>query len=264
MITEKFIQEIAGMALAKAPLETIDLYTKGVRLADGSLQELKLDPRPRTTTVYSIADLVSNVRDWKDKDENAEIYYSRNGIRGFWWKDRRESVTMELTKSKPFELLESWDKKPESIKQDTLFLLLKTTFRGCCDDLLEKVVKTIRWTMGNNGESTVRQGSVSMNKSIIAEMTGAEDLNKIEYVVFTVPVFLELPDVKAIVECHIRPIPDQQMFSVIPTGGYIEQSYRMAEDSMRLMIENTIGDNDGIRIYHGAANADNPAAVQMI
>lgn len=130
-----------------------------------------------------------------------------------------------------------------------------------CDEMLERVVRTIKWTMGNNGESTVRQGSVSMNKSIIAEMTGADDLNKIEYVTFEVPVFLELPNVKARIECHIRPIPDQQMFSVIPTGGHIEAAYRLAEETMRTMIDSTVSTE--IKFFHGRAEADNEAAVRL-
>ena len=171
--------------------------------------------------------------------------------------------TRRVTKSKPFALLEKWDVNSEQIKQDSFVLLLKTIFRGCCDELIEKVVRTIRWTMGNSGESTVRQGSVSMNKSIIAEMTGAEDLNKIEYIAFDVPVFLELPDVRFRIECHLRPIPDQQMFSVIPTGGLIEAAYRHVEEVIGSMIASAVGDVGGVHVYHGVAQADNADAPKL-
>lgn len=261
MLPAETIKEIAGMALARAPLEAIDPYTKGVRQSDGKLELVEIDAKPRTTIAYRIDDLVANIA--RNKTEAAEVHYSRLGIRGFYDSSRRESVTMQLTKSKPFERLAEWDSQPKQIPQASLFLLLKTVFKGCCDDVLQNIIRTIKWTMGNNGESTVRQGSVSMNKSIIAEMSGADDLNKIEYVTFEVPVFLEMPALRARIECHIRPIPDQQMFSIIPTGGHIEAAYRHAEDTMRVMIESAAGKDSGIAIYHGTAEADCAAAAKL-
>lgn len=261
MIDATLIQKIHELATNSMPTIEIDQYTKAARMADGTLANFKRPDTPHSNLVFSLTDLVKNTLQG-DKNQ-AEIYYSRKGIRGFHGKDRRDSVTMRLTKSKAFAQLEKWDEKPEQIKQDELFRLLKTTFRNCCDDTLERTVKSIKWTMGNSGDATVRQGSVSMNKSIIAEMTGAEDLNKIEYVNFSVPVFNELPSVKATIECHIRPIPDQQMFSVIPTGGHIEIAYREAENAMRLVIDSSNDKAAPIPVYCGYAEADNIFAVEL-
>ena len=254
------IQKICELATTAKPPERIDAYTAFVRDSAGKPITIQTPPKPRSSVVFRVEDLVSNVL---NSNVNPEIYYSRHGVRGFYELDRRESVTMRLTKSKPFALLEKWDASPEQIKQDGFVLLLKTVFRGCCDEMLEKVIRTIRWTMGNSGESTVKHGGVSMNKSIIAEMTGADDLNKIEYVTFDVPVFLELPDVRFRVECHLRPIPDQQMFSVIPTGGFIESAYRHAESVIGSKIMTSLGDTEGISVYHGVAQADNADAPKL-
>lgn len=262
MNTAEAIQKISELTTTAKPAERIDAYTVFVRDNSGKPITVVTPGKPRTSVVFSIPDIVQNVVN-DNSDDGPEIFYSRHGIRGFYATDRRESITMRLTKSKPFALLEKWDASPEQIKQDGFVLLLKTVFRGCCDEMLEKVIRTIRWTMGNNGESTVKHGGVSMNKSIIAEMTGADDLNKIEYVTFDVPVFLELPDVRFRVECHLRPIPDQQMFSVIPTGGFIESAYRHAESVIGSKIMTSLGDTEGISVYHGVAQADNADAVKL-
>ena len=255
------IQKITELATTAKPPERIDAYTSFVRDNAGKPIMIPTPPKPKTSIVFRVEDLVANVI--HNTDGGAEIYYSRHGLRGFYAIDRRESVTMRLTKSKPFALLEKWDQKSETLKQDEFVLLLKTIFRGCCDDMLEKIIRTIRWTMGNNGESTVKYGGVSMNKSIMAEMTGADDLNKIEYVVFDVPVFLELPDVRFRIECHLRPIPDQQLFSVIPTGGGIETAYRFAEEVIGTAILSALGDSETTWVYHGVAQADNADAPKL-
>lgn len=265
MLSKDFIEAIAGLVAKSQPPIQVDQYTTVVRKADGTVEEINKSHAARTTVAYAIPDLVQHVADAALEDE-AEILYSRKGIRGFYDTDRRESITMQLHETKPFEQLRKWDQKPEVIKQQDLFGLLKTTFRGCCDELLERIVKSIKWNVGSQGEATVRQGAVSMSKNIIAEMTGAEDLNKIEYVTFTVPVFRELPSVKASIECHIRPIPDQQCFSVIPTGEGIEAAYQAAEAAIGAMIGSSIPNDikEPIGVYLATANADNVNAMNLV
>jgi hypothetical protein len=259
MLNEKFVEEIAKLTRAGTATFKNDQYTTVGRSANGDFIVTEANAQPQTTIAFTIASLVANVK----QIETGEIYYSRRGIRGFYDVERRDSITMFLTPSKPFAQLEAWDNKPEVLKQIDLFNLLKTTFRGCIDGELERIVRSIKWNIGNQGEAQVRQGAVSMSKAIIAEMAGAEDLNKIEYVTFTVPVFKELPNIKAIVECHIRPLPDQQCFAVIPTGTGIEDAYQLAEDYIGGMIAKEIGES-GIPCYCGAANADNVNAAKMV
>lgn len=265
MLNEKFVEEIAKLTRAGTATTQIDQYTTLGRNGDGEFVKSERGPVPRATVAFTIESLVANVAFDVEFESTArpEIYYSRRGIRGFYDYDRRESITMALTPSKPFAQLEAWDNKPEVLKQIDLFNLLKTTFRGCIDGELERIVRSIKWNIGNQGEAQVRQGAVSMSKAIIAEMSGAEDLNKIEYVTFTVPVFKELPNIKAIVECHIRPLPDQQCFAVIPTGTGIEDAYQHAERCIGGFIREEIGD-DKIAHYCGAANADNVNAAKMV
>ena len=277
MLNEMFIEEIAKLTRAGTATAPFGQYGIIGRNADGDFVECLRGVEPRTTIAYTIGSLVAHVAGeppiggaGKDAGDHREILYSRRGIRGFYDHMRRDSITMSLTPSKPFAQLEAWDKKPEVLKQIDLFNLLKTTFRGCIDGEFERIVRSIKWNIGNQGEAQVRQGAVSMSKAIIAEMSGAEDLNKIEYVTFTVPVFKELPDIKSKIECHIRPLPDQQCFSVIPTGTGIEDAYQAAEDCIRSMIAKEIGAHSegelfkGIPFYCGAANADNINAAKMV
>jgi hypothetical protein len=264
MLRDDTLQSFVKLVRMTTEAKTIDQYTTIVRDQNGGVVRVDADPKPRTTIAYSIADLVRNCQDIclpaPDGVIAGEILYSRRGIRGFYTSDRRESISMRFTPSPAFRQLVQWDQKPDHIKQDAFVLLLKSTFRHCCDDTLEKIIRTIKWTMGNSGSSTVRQGNISIDKSIIAEMTGTDDLNKIEYVVFNVPIFLELPTIRAQIECHLRPIPDQQMFSIIPTGGEIENAYRTAEDAMRTAITTALGDGSPIKVYHSYADVDNTFA----
>jgi hypothetical protein len=261
MLNEKFVEEIAKLTRAGTATTQIDQYTTVGRNSNGEFVSIERNLAAEANIAFTIESLAANVK--TKQDACAEIYYSRRGIRGFYDVERRDSITMFLTPSKPFAQLEAWDNKPEVLKQIDLFNLLKTTFRGCIDGELERIVRSIKWNIGNQGEAQVRQGAVSMSKAIIAEMSGAEDLNKIEYVTFTVPVFKELPNIKAIVECHIRPLPDQQCFAVIPTGTGIEDAYQLAEDFIGGMIAKEIGES-GIPCYCGAANADNVNAAKMV
>lgn len=256
-VESEAIQKIAEMTRAGLEVKQIDQYTLLYRTADGEAKTIKLDRKPATNLHYSIKDLFA---DTYTQDNYWSIYYSRRGIRGFNGESRRSSNTMRLTKSPAFAQLCDWDAKPVQLKQDEFVHLLKTKFRRCCDETLERIIRTLKWTIGNTGESTVKHGGVSMNKSIIAEMSGADDLNRIEYITFDVPVFLEIPTVTAVIECHLRPIPEQQMFIVTPTGGEIENAYRKAEDAIRNLILACVPkgeDEEGsIPVYHGYADAD--------
>lgn len=265
MLNKDFIEAIAGLVAKSQPPIQVDQYMTVVRKADGSIEKIEREIKPKTTVAYAIPDLVQHVANAAFEDE-AEILYSRKGIRGFYSSIRLDSVTMALTETKAFAQLRRWDEKPEVLKQIDLFNLLKTTFRDCCDQALERIVKSIKWNIGNAGDAQVRQGAVSMSKSIVAEMTGAEDLNKIEYVTFTVPVFREMPSFGAKIECHIRPLPEQQCFTVIPTGEGIEQAYQATEQAIGVMIRNSLPKDlaNPIGVYLAAANADNIDAPKMV
>ncbi len=258
------IDRIAGMARAQTPHVMLDEYTVVFRDGWGKTETLKIESKPLTLLHYSIPDLVANTY---SKDDYWSIYYSRRGIRGFLDDAHRTSSTMKLTKSPAFAQLCEWDAKPQQLKQDEFVHLLKTKFRKCCDETLERIVRTLKWTVGNTGESTVKHAGVSMNKSIIAELTGADDLNKIEYITFTVPIFLEIPNVVASIECHLKPIPEHQMFMVTPTGGEIENAYRRAESAMKDLIHDCLpeGTEEGgiIPVYHGYADADCVDALKL-
>lgn len=253
-LSQAAIQEIAKLVHVATKTEALDEYTILTRDSEGGVESVRRNDKPHTTIVYSIEDVVKNCQSYEDA---WEIYYSRRCVRGFMDLHRRHSVTMNLTKSPAFEQLCEWDKKPQQLKQDEFTHLLKTKFRRCCDETISRIIGTLKWTIGNTGESNVKHTGVSINKSIVAEMSGADDLNKIEYVTFEVPVFIEIPTVTARVECHLRPIPEHQLFIVTPTGGEIENAYRKAESAIRDLVMQAVGDTVGTPpVYHGYANAD--------
>lgn len=257
------IDKIAKMAVAGMPVVMLDQFTAVFRDDHGNPKKVEIAGKPFTTIHYSVPSLVA---DTIIKEDFWEILYSRRGIRGFQ-SSRRNCMTMRLTKSPAFEQLAAWDAKPDPVKQDAFVHMLKTKFRRCCDDAVEKIVSTLKWTVGNSGESTVKHAGVSMNKNIVAEMTGVDDLNKIEYITFTVPIFLEIPLVTAKIECHLKPIPDNQLFVVTPCGGEIENAYREAESAIEKAIKAAIPagyESDGyLPVFHGYADADNVDAPKL-
>ena len=243
------IQEIAKMSSKARRIRRLTRDHYLIENEKNGCFDLKSMPKAReSNTHFSIESLFSNVVNEMGQP-GGEVYYSREGIVGYSDDQRYDRHFMSLTKSKPFQLLSEYQDKPAMVTQEDFVQLLKTTFRGLCDPAVTQIVSNIKFSTGQSSESNIKHAGVSISRSILNEATGVESLDRIEYVVFNVPVFLEIPET-AMIEVHVKPYGSLQQFRLTTINGHIEAALRKAEAKMSETLTSLSNDKK-VNVYYG-------------
>lgn len=213
---------------------------------DGT-DRIEADPPPNDHTA---ADLETVVALAADGETDKSIWYSRSGVVAR--NGPRDRATFRLTPSPQLAKLLEWERTPGILKQTALILSLRTLFADCYPDhptLLESV-RRIDVKKGQEAAAEVRQGKVSMSRSMLAEMTGLDKIP--ETVTFKVPVFAEQAFVSyKPVRVALDADPQAESFTLIPVPGDVEKAYSGAEDELQTRLAALIGD-EKIKLYHGS------------
>jgi hypothetical protein len=224
-------------------------HTYCVVLPDGKISQVDAEPKPRAHTAGDLATVAAFAIKYAD---GAAIWYSRYGVTCLTDdQTRRDLVSMPLSFSPQILRLVELEKNRPAIKQAEFIRLLRITFAGClgqAGNLLE-VVRKIRFTVNTGGGSEIRQGKVSIGKTLEAELSGAAALP--EYVVLDVPVF----EAGAMawqfeVQCALEADAQTETFQLIPLPGCVEGALTQGEQKLASEIGRLLGDSQ-VPVYYG-------------
>jgi hypothetical protein len=228
MLTEKFVSEIAGLAVKangnrvfKAPDEPDHVYH--TIDADGKLTKHATEPKPENNVVYDF----ESVAKVQAESKAGETWYHEGGVHVVHdVETRRDATKLHLTHSEPLAKLREWkDQKAAKLKQIEVYHLLRTTFAGCLNvhptivnDLRKVDVKKVQEATG-----IVQKANVSMSRSMVAEASGADKLPDV--LTFEVPYWAEaLAPLKVRVRVAFDLDPEAEVFRFVILPGEIEKA----------------------------------------
>lgn len=162
---------------------------------------------------------------------------------------RRDSASLALTFSEPLTLLMS-GATGHARNQADFVRLLRIELAGTLPDAerLLALVRTIRFGVGDDGESVIQHGKESMGRSIRAEVHGLDVLP--EEVVLNVRIYAN-PDIKMVrpIRCALDIIPASQQFRLVPLPMQIRDAIGGALDELEARARAELADH--FPIYRG-------------
>lgn len=238
MISEQAIQKIqTGYAdsvrpfVMHTPAEPKHVYRVGFP-GDGnraaSVGRVEVEPAPRNYQSESLEGLCGVVVDLANK------FVDRGGVRVFAGRARvlailgedvrRDSVTMMLSISEPFQTLIDASEDLDGIAQADLLWTLKSQFRNnVAPASFLPNLKQMRFKRDTAGTSDMSPGRESLGRQVMAEIVGATG-DFPETVTLTCPMYSNLPTAPmATVECALRVNLEQQTFTLKPIDGELDR-----------------------------------------
>ena len=148
-----------------------------------------------------------------DGEKNFRVFISDQRIELVYdIEERRDMAICDLKKSPPWDWLVTQSARP--MTQHDLVRLLRVTFRNCLDnDVLLKTVRALKWQAAQGTDRDIRHVRESLDRTIVANVTGAEDIP--EEIALSVPVWENFP-FKARIACAIEVFPTEQQFKLTP------------------------------------------------
>ena len=237
-----------AIQLLHPPQEPEHVYL--FRHNDGEIERVEAEPEPCAFEAANIATLCAVVKE-KGKTGESAIWYDRSGVVGLLDCNRRDCVKLSLAFSEPMKELQRWEASKVTHSQRDFVLILRHKFRGCLGqtDRLLDIIRQIKWTVGDEGQSAIQHGKQSLGRKLTAEVYGVEAIP--EEATFVVPVFegiitsLQYP-----VSCAIEPLPQSQSFQVLPFPGQIEAAIAAAERHIGTVIAEELASDD-VSVYYG-------------
>lgn len=255
-LNDRFIA--AGPRVIDLPDEPEGVY--GIVSEKGEVEIHEAERQPIRNVAYDIDTLCRAVIDAQGEEagepkEAAEIWYSRTGIIALYNRlepdSRGSRCTLTLSPSPQLALLQQWDRNGgATIKQSEFVLLLRTMFAGCGADALLPIIRGVKATRGAEVSSQIQQGKVSMNKSIVAEMSGTAAIP--EQAMFWVPMFAQAAaQNEQRIRIAIDPQPETEAFRLIVLPGDIEKAQADAEEALAKSIKAALGEGNTIPVFRG-------------
>lgn len=225
----------------------------------GVLETRAATPNPRAHEALDLSAVVEFAKRSATKGEEADeptetaVWYCRNAVVCLLDDaTRRDRVTLPLSPSRQMQQLALWDKARVSVSQRDLIFIIRTTFDGClgqAGNLLENL-RRIKFDRSESGESSVRQGAVSLGKRVVAEVTGIDAIP--DYVTLTVPVFAGPVNPGFFdVRCALEADPATASFQVIPLPNAVEQATAEAERAIGEQLRSQL-EGCAAEVYYGA------------
>lgn len=163
--------------------------------------------------------------------------------------DRRDSVTLKLSKSAAFAKLICLNQSPV-LDQQALVRVLRIDLQGTINRVaLLTAVRNIKFRVSDSGASSIQQGNESLGRTIEAEVTGAGDIP--ESVVVSCAVFAN-PGERELtftVGCDLEIVPADKKFRFRPIPDEIERVTDAALQGIRERIE---GELKGVAVFFGS------------
>lgn len=210
-----------------------------LRNADGSYSREEAATPPLELGLFSLESIAEYLK--RDDTVDAALFYDADAINvrlGFDSETEtqyRDSASMGLEPSDQIiRIGELNSKKP--IDQRSLLRTLRYDFTdnlGAAGNLIE-VLTSVRFSADGQGETTIKQGSVSLGKTIRQSVTGVGELPEI--VTLTVPYFGGniLPRASWVpIRMALDADPATQTFQFFPIAGELDNAKKAAVESLR-------------------------------
>lgn len=207
---------------------------------NGEIKKQAIPASLRGHTVRTVADLIQAGNRWK---KNGVIWLSSQlAILSIDDEDRRDTVTLPLSKSVVFQKLESLE-KGGTLDQAGIIALLRREFRHSPEaTTLLTAVRKIKFSLSTAGYSDVQHGNESLGRTIENEITGAENIAELITVpgsVYTNPG----EDVcKFMVGLTLDLDAKNQKFLIRPLPDELEVAQQVALQSVRERLEKGLPD----------------------
>lgn len=175
--------------------------------------------------------------------------------------DRKERVSLSLTMAPAFKILRDLSRQAVWFKQKEMIDLLRTEIaaRYVPENLLS-TLRVLKMQTTAKGDSQVKTGRESMGRRVEAQVAGLEgdDLEELENVTVTLPVYLDLLDpafdyrvVEFRVECSFDVDVVESKFRLKPKAGQIERVLLEADRRVMQDIEADLKDRANVRVFRG-------------
>ncbi len=196
----------------------------------GKMETIDVAPALRKHTVHSVADLIEAAKRWNAKptiwvSDKAIVLVTDDS-------DRRDSVTLPLTKSAGFLRLEALENSPV-LDQLGMLRTLRIDLKGTAGraDLLTSI-RSLKWRQSASGHVDVQQGKESLGKVIENEVTGAGAIP--EEVMVSVPVYSNPGESKKSypVLCDLEVIAADQEFRFRPVADELRNTLTLAQSEI--------------------------------
>jgi hypothetical protein len=146
--------------------------------------------------------------------------------------DRRDRVTLQLTKSPQMETLEKWSRDQTFLQQEALVRVLRNVFaRSVAGTPLLQTIRRLRWEQSSTTEAVVQHGKGSVGRAIEGRVTGTAEIP--EDVTFEEHCFAggQLGSL-ASVACTVEIDTVKQSIAITPLAGAVEEQWREEEESI--------------------------------
>lgn len=250
---EEAITKLEGMAVEAAQPRIIRdaaLRRKFWLVTGNHAEQHEADPPVRKHTFLSLLHLVKRANEEAAGPSHPVIWHDDSHVRLLFDDVIREDVaTFKLLETKQFELAKGLASR--QFNQRDLVRVLRTTLSDSVDADLLPIVRKINFRATSGGTSEVQHGKESMDRSIVAELTGAGELP--EQVVISCDLYQNLGEIDAIetsieIPCAVEIDPDQQLFYLLPVPGVIEERQRHVGYSIDEWLRASVG---AVPVYYG-------------
>lgn len=171
------LEKLETMAVQAAGATMLDIGVDPLKkyvVLNGKLEEIDLDPDPRSTRPATVADLWTMAENVLDADLRPEIWVGENGVQLIHTAaDRRDVSVCCFTASRPFNTLKSLEKLP-AFPQTTFVRFLRFQLGAPVETILP--FRAINWTTKGATRGAAGAASAAYGKQIEQEVTGNEPL----------------------------------------------------------------------------------------
>lgn len=240
---------LADTALNAKAARTLDLKDPRIVYVDqgGSLNPIKIPPAIRSHRVESVSDLVAAASRWSGDNT---IWIGADAVRlVIDDADRRDVVTLPLSKSPQFKTMEQLATTPQ-LDQQALIRRLRIDLPGVerRNELLGTVRK-LKFRQSTSGEEDIQHGKESLGRAIEAQVTGSGDIP--ETIVVRGPVYCNPGEREKsyAVGLDLEIMPADQKFRLRPLPDELDRAVRDALQGIREHLNEELP--DGTAIFFG-------------
>lgn len=201
---------------------------------DGTITWGSLEPEPANHKVLSLGamvDVAVRAQAQNADDTPVSLWYSRSKVTAVLDPvGRRDVAVLDLSLSRPVLQLDNWESTEQSLGQERLVWLLRTTFKDSYEPkALLGMVESVNFSVNSGNASVIQHGKRSVGKSVESKIENREQLP--EYVVFQIPIWANGPtQIMESVECAFEIDPSRsESFRIMPIPNEIENAIQRAE-----------------------------------